>query len=726
VIRNQAEPAWRTYLGALVRLDRTQISYATGIRNAVGVALPLAWGMAAGYPLAGLTVSIGALNVAFSDQPVPYRVKGATMLLATLTAAVSVLVGVYGGAFGWPVLLLVAAWGFAAGLLVALGPAATQIGLTNVVLLIVMGGLGIDPRQAPVQAALICAGGLFQTLLALAPWPLRRLRLERARLAAVFRRLAEYAAAPTGVSVAPPLGDPFAQARDVLYGNGRSGSRTLETLRALFDQAERIRVELLALGLLRERVMQLRDERLSAPAAAGVARLLRAAQTTLTVLADRLERERLPVRNVGSSRAAERALDPLRAALEAQPALEPAAATAVRELIARGDALAGQLRAVARIASSEEYVAQAAFAGESAPDDVLSRLRASLATLGANLTFRSTSFRHAVRMALTLGAAAGAAYALHLQHGYWVAMTAAIVLKPDFAGTLARGIAREVGTLLGLALATAFAVVISGSVAGHVVLIALLTAFIRTIGPGNYMLTVTAITALVVFLLALAGEGAGATMAERGVNTLLGGSLALVAYAAWPTREREQTPMVLAQMLDAYRRYFAAVMTRYVDPAKADAATLEACRRAARLARSNAEASLDRLRAEPFRRRDESDVFVALLVNSHRFVYAGLALEAHAESAAPMPDLAALRTFVEHVGAAMVWLASALRAGTPPEQALPNLRGDQRALARAAAVHPELHTAAFVADQADTIANSVNTMAHLLRETPSLVAKPRS
>nr|MDQ2827795.1 hypothetical protein [Chloroflexota bacterium] len=67
-----ARSSFRSLLRDAVRVDLTRLSFVTALRNAIGVVLPLALGAATGHLLEGLTVSTGALNVAFSDRPGPY------------------------------------------------------------------------------------------------------------------------------------------------------------------------------------------------------------------------------------------------------------------------------------------------------------------------------------------------------------------------------------------------------------------------------------------------------------------------------------------------------------------------------------------------------------------------------------------------------------------------------------------------------------------------------
>ena len=66
-----------------------------------------------------------------------------------------------------------------------------------------------------------------------------------------------------------------------------------------------------------------------------------------------------------------------------------------------------------------------------------------LESVRANLVRTSEVFRHAVRVGATLAVAVAISHLFPLGHGYWLAMTVMIVLKPDFAATLSRGLGRS-------------------------------------------------------------------------------------------------------------------------------------------------------------------------------------------------------------------------------------------------------------------------------------------
>src|SRR5574340_844760 len=182
----------RLLVREIIRVDRSRISVPMALRNAVGVVAPLAGGAAVGQPLAGLTISIGALNVAFSDGSDAYRARATRMLAATLASGISVFASAASAPLGPIHVLLTAVWAFGGGMLVLLGPTPAQIGLTTLILFIVFGAEPLAPGQALAVAALVCAGGLLQTLLAVAAWPARGLAPERRAVARVLDAVAAW------------------------------------------------------------------------------------------------------------------------------------------------------------------------------------------------------------------------------------------------------------------------------------------------------------------------------------------------------------------------------------------------------------------------------------------------------------------------------------------------------------------------------------------------------
>jgi hypothetical protein len=135
--------------------------------------------------------------------------------------------------------------------------------------------------------------------------------------------------------------------------------------------------------------------------------------------------------------------------------------------------------------------------------------------------------RFAFQLALTLFLAAVISRWLNLPNGYWVPMTAVILLRPEFHQTLARGLARLTGTLLGVGLATVIAILLRPHGAALAALVVVFAWASYAVLRVNYALFAVCITAYVVFLLAYTGLPEARVVEFRLINTVLGGVLSL-------------------------------------------------------------------------------------------------------------------------------------------------------------------------------------------------------
>src|SRR5258708_20448145 len=72
--------AWMAFWRSLVRFQAEKVAPWLALRNTLGVALPLAAGVATGNVSSGLVLGTGALNVAFSDIAEPYAQRARRML----------------------------------------------------------------------------------------------------------------------------------------------------------------------------------------------------------------------------------------------------------------------------------------------------------------------------------------------------------------------------------------------------------------------------------------------------------------------------------------------------------------------------------------------------------------------------------------------------------------------------------------------------------------------
>src|SRR5690349_15030110 len=126
-----------TLLRTLLRFDKSQLAPWMGLRNALGVGIALLGGVALHNPAGGLIAAIGALDSAFSDGNDPYLYRARRMLSATAFVALAVFAGRSCGGNHALAITLEALCAFAAGMLVATGDTAGNIGNITLVTLIV-------------------------------------------------------------------------------------------------------------------------------------------------------------------------------------------------------------------------------------------------------------------------------------------------------------------------------------------------------------------------------------------------------------------------------------------------------------------------------------------------------------------------------------------------------------------------------------------------------------
>jgi uncharacterized membrane protein YccC len=716
--------AWAAFWTNVRRFQSDKVNPWLGFRNALGVGLPLAAGAALGSLPAGLAMSSGALNVAFRDSDAPYSQRARQLLAGSLVAGFTVFAATLCGKYTVIALALTAVWAFAAGMLVAINQSAADVGVMSLVMLLVYAAVPLPPERAALAGLAAFAGGLIQTALSLSLWPLNRYAPERRALGNLYLELSRAAASPPdSAAQSPPATAQSLAAQTALATLDQNRSVESERFRLLLIQAERMRVSLLALSRLRARM-----ERDQPETAEGIVldRYLEVCSDVLKSIGNSLidgvemKPETEALTELDALPEQLRKTDTARS--PTQVVMTPALAAMTMDARFQMDALAGQIRAAIDLEASATPAGLSEFERREASKPWRLRLQGTVATLRANLSFESAALRHSVRLTVCVLLGDALARGFELRRPYWLPMTIAIVLKPDFTATFSRGVLRLAGTFAGLVFATLLVHILPSGNAVQILSVAVLMFVVRAIGGANYGILATSVTALVVFLIALSGASAKDLIAARGVNTVIGGAIALIAYGLWPTWERTQVSEAMASMLDGYRRYVQVLLKSYDAAKSGDSGNLndlDRARVAARLARTNLEASIDRANAEPGASKEGLRSRSAMLASSHRLAHALMALEAGLSSTRPGPPREPLRKFLNDVELTLSYLASTLRgsrspgsqsndSAAPPPDPLPDLREDHRALVHSIDSQGQPFTLMNV--ETDRIANSLNSL----------------
>ena len=702
------------------RVQRDQLALWPGLRAAVGMAAPLALGLATGHPRAGAMATLGALPVGFASIVGTYRAPLLAMIATSLGVALSTFVGSVSSRVLPLSLVVLAVWGAFGGLLVALGQTASVVGLLTVLgLLLGLGGEPQSPGQALQSAGLVLAGALLQTVLAAVVRTTEPYSPQRAAVADVYRALAEHARNPSADPAALGVTAAIDTARPLVTPPPAPAGREMQdALQGLVDEADRTRLELVALAAAREQSGEEEPGGLLRP----LEEIDRQVAGALDAIASGLAEGRAP-------EGAEPDLEPeaaqLAARIEATAGRLPLDASGrLLQVPDRVSALAGQLRAARRLAGTASGAPEGGRLAAMPSLVPRGRVVDAVRTLRSNLTLHSSAGRHAVRLATLLPATELLGHVLPVTRGYWVPLTVLFVLRPDFTTTFTRGLSRLAGTAVGLVLASVLAAALPRGSLVTVAVVAVGAWGMYAFFLANYALFSTFVTAQVVLLLdVLEPRPLDETLAARGLHTLLGGGIALLAYLLWPTWERQRLPEGLAAALESTRRYAVTVLGGYVQPRPdAEEAVLDAGA-AARAARSDAEASLDKAAAEPTGGGLALDTARGVLAGLDRLLPALEALAAHrrgGEQHEPLPQLAPLAADLD---TALARLVSAARSARAPRR-LPRLRRRLEALARAGAGDRQPDAAgstdlAVVIAQADVLVDAIGTVSHVLRTDPS-------
>ena len=320
--------------------------------------------------------------------------------------------------------------------------------------------------------------------------------------------------------------------------------------------------------------------------------------------------------------------------------------------------------------------------------------------------------RDAVRFTVVLCAAMLLGRHFSAERGYWIPLTAALVLKPDFATTFVRGAGRIAGTLVGAVVASLVVLAVHGEPALQIAVILATAAIAYVTFNPNYALFTVAITSFVAMVLGMRGMPATAALDARVLDTLAGGALAMVGYVALPSWERRRTRSLLADLLDAQRRLATAVLRSFEDSSPERGAAVEAARTGVWKIRTAVEASIDRTRGEPQRPHTiGAGRALRILAATQRFALASLVLEAAAEAQRSRELAHALEPFADAIDAEMAELAQALRESRPP-------RCDARLAAEVERVTAAMDTGdpnrRFIADGVRAYAEATTRLRRLL------------
>jgi uncharacterized membrane protein YccC len=550
----------------------------TGLRIATGiVGLSYLTYAIADLPTA-MVVAMGALCTSLMDMPSPLRHKFNEMLAAVLLCSLVALLVSLCSPVPWLLRTVIVLVSFLASMMVVYGRKAMPLQFVALFVMMLSAEEAATPLQALRHGGLFLIGGAGYMAYAMAVvWSLQR-RLKQQVLAEALYELAGYTNLKAGcydtgkplpaqleklVRQQSVLAERQQAARDLILRGKPGPDETIlvQVHYAMFDLYELILSTHTDYVLLRRHF---------AGSAAGgplgghadgdsdglvlplLADLIGKAARDIESVAYAMTRNR-PSRRIVDYRDELRALDRIVRALpsgegetlEAQAVLR-ATSNKIRETIA----MIGRLHAASRTAHGPLPIKPGA---DLTP--FLTQQGYSIGILLANLRWTSPAFRFALRVAMAISAGLLLSEWLPYQsHGYWTALTIAVILKPSFSITRQRRADRLIGTLIGCVLTA----IILRFVHSPAILFGFL--FVATAaGPTflyiKYRYTAIAASMQALLLIGLTLPHGASAISERLLDTLLGTLIATFFSYVLPSWEYQDLPRLVDAVRDANRKY---------------------------------------------------------------------------------------------------------------------------------------------------------------------------
>lgn len=292
-----------------------------------------------------------------------------------------------------------------------------------------------------------------------------------------------------------------------------------------------------------------------------------------------------------------------------------------------------------------------------------------------NVTLNSMTGRHALRLATAVTATAILVdHVNFLPRSYWAVLTVALVLKPDFAATYIRVFERTIGTTIGVVGATLIAAVMKPGDVELVILVAICAFGCYMMFTAHFMTGIASLSGMVVFLMHGIDPDTAQTAWQRGVDTLAGGLIGVLAFTVWPSWSGSSLHRLLARLSIAQREYFDAITTALVGGKALADADVQRLGRASRVAWTDARSAIELAQGEPQRTSLDAHSAAAVLAALRRVIWSvhGLRLEVFAiEHPQPYTELEALRASLLE---ALTKLATTLERMDPGAAEMPALR----------------------------------------------------
>ncbi|WP_232829243.1 FUSC family protein [Aureibaculum luteum] len=279
-----------------------------------------------------------------------------------------------------------------------------------------------------------------------------------------------------------------------------------------------------------------------------------------------------------------------------------------------------QIRAIRRVMANVENASKLSIKKQEESQFItLQEYRFSI--ILEHLSFKSTIFRHALRLSVAVVAAYLLGSLLDIKNAYWIILTLIVIMRPNYGLTKERSLNRIIGTIIGAAVA-ALIIFTTQNIIVYGVLAVLSLTFAFSLIQQSYKVGAAFITLHVIFVYALLQPNAFEVIGYRVLDTLIGAILAVIAnYVLWPLWEFKNLDHDILAVLKANNNYLLATQKLY-NKKNGLNTHYKMPRKEAFLAMSELNAAFQRVTQDPKSKQKEYQLIYDIVTLNHTIISA--------------------------------------------------------------------------------------------------------
>jgi uncharacterized membrane protein YccC len=619
---------------------------------------------------------LGTLFTARTDPGGNYRLSVRTMAIGACLLIISNLLATLAGNTPYLMVLLILIWSFGARMLSAFGSRGARLGSIAIISFIIFLSTPADISMAWLHIAVITLGALWTIAIKCGTGLVRRHQPIRDAVADYYHALCSLPISKHPKGNSPGRTDHHAEAvmRNHIVAQRRRNmaylmirdlkghyNPTTWKMYLLLKKADTLSAERIALS---ECIEAISLENQPAPLQAAVDRALEVADSMLLHVAECVQH----ARSVGDMNDLELVLQELTNGVPAS--LTPETGDYVTHANAHNlfRLLKQYMQTVQSVVSICNSTEPKVPAKVEKPQRRYTPVADAWRSLTSQMTMRSQLLRHSVRLSITLALATSISICLQIPHGYWMTLTVAIILKPDFQATWQRALQRVGGTVAGGTLAF----VIVAMTHSRMIFFLFIVVFLFLAAAyyqRHYGMYAFFWTPVIVFLINLDHAGDWAIALQRIANTFAGGTLALIAIGLFlPLWEQARLPDQIAKTLSSNNGFLRAILVMYSGENNR-AIDIEQVRQQANHECINAVSALMRLSSEPRSKQDNFEAFRDLIFYNQKLCNVLTVLSVHPAQHSNSDTLSGVHLLLEQTGEVLHSIEVAVLSRQPPEYA---------------------------------------------------------